>query len=60
MATTAKGLALVAKINALTGPTAGQKTQLVKVADVIDARIVNGVVLDDTTTKIYDALNALT
>lgn len=61
MAYTTKGLALAAKVTALTtgtGPTAGQKTQIQKAVDVLDAKMRDGQ-LDSDLTKIYDALNAL-
>lgn len=61
MAYTAKGLALTAKLNALTtgtGPTAPQKAQIQKVIEIVDAQIKDGN-LDYDLTRIYDALNGL-
>lgn len=61
MAFTAKGLALAAKITALTtgtGPTAPQKAQLQLVVEALDAAIRDGQ-LDADFTKVYNALNGL-
>lgn len=61
MAHTAKGLALAAKVTALTtgtGPTANQKAQIQKAVDILDRRMRDGH-LDYELTQIYDALNSL-
>lgn len=61
MAYTAKGIALAAKVTALTtgtGPTAPQKAQIQKVVEIVDAQIRDGN-LDYDLSRIYDALNGL-
>lgn len=61
MAFTAKGIALAAKVNALTtgtGPTAPQKARIQIAVEALDAIMRDGQ-LDSDTTKIYDALNGL-
>lgn len=61
MAFTAKGIALAAKVTALTtgtGPTAPQKAQLQKIVEALDGIIRDGQ-LDSDLSKVYDALNGL-
>lgn len=61
MAYTAKGLALAAKVTALTtgtGPTAPQKVILQSIVDIVDAQIKDGN-LDYDLKRIYDLLNSI-
>ena len=62
MAIHPRGLALSAKVTALTtgtGPTAGQKAILQKVIDIIDARQGTGNVLENDLYRIRELLESI-